>query len=81
MNSRLILTRRRALLLAGAGLTPWTRLFAGEFWDKKDPSQWTPDEKDKMLTKSPWAREVTAQATADRSSGGYPNGGGGYPGG
>jgi hypothetical protein len=88
MQGRLILTRRRALLLAGAGFTPWTRLFAGEFWDKKDPGQWTPDEKDRLLTKSPWAKEVTAQATRDpnqqsqypNSGGQYPNGGG-YPGG
>jgi len=88
MRSHIVLSRRRVLLLAGAGLTPWTRLFAGEFWDKKDPSQWTPDEKDRMLTKSPWAKEVTAQATADPNQqgqyGGYPGGGypgGGYPGG
>jgi hypothetical protein len=86
-----VLTRRRALLLAGAGFTPWTRLFAGEFWDKKEPGQWTPDEKDKMLTKSPWAKEVNAQASRDPNQqtqqypgGGYPGGGypgGGYPGG
>jgi len=90
-QSPYLFTRRRALLLAGAGLTPWMRLYAGEFWDKKDPSQWTPDEKDKLLTKSPWAKEVNAQATADPNQqgrypqgGGYPGGGypgGGYPGG
>jgi hypothetical protein len=88
MYTPLILTRRRVLLIAGAGLTPWSRLFAasGEFWDKKDPAQWTPDEKDKMLTKSPWAKEVSAEAPADYSQqpgSQYPNGGnpGGYPGG
>ncbi|MGO9261782.1 MAG: hypothetical protein ACLQU1_36600 [Bryobacteraceae bacterium] len=89
MDSPLILTRRRALLIAGTGLIPWTRLYAGEFWDKKDPAQWTPDEKDKMLTKSPWAKEVSAQATADPNqqqtqypnNGGYGYPGGGYPGG
>ncbi len=68
MQTPLIFSRRRALLIAGAGLTPWSLLFAGEFWDKKDPGQWTPDEKDLMLTKSPWAKQVTAQATADPES-------------
>jgi hypothetical protein len=91
MQRSFVLTRRRVLLLAGAGFTPWTRLFAGEFWDKKEPGQWTPDEKDKMLTKSPWAKEVNAQASRDPNQqtqqypgGGYPGGGypgGGYPGG
>ncbi len=87
-----MLTRRGALLLAGAGMASWGRLFASgpEFWNKKAPSEWTPEEIDKLLSKSPWAKEVTAQYApgegGDRQSGGgYPGGrgggGGGYPGG
>ncbi len=60
MDSPLILTRRRALLIAGTGLIPWTRLYAGEFWDKKDPAQWTPDEKDNQPS---WVQMYVISAT------------------
>jgi hypothetical protein len=78
-------TRRSVLLLAGAGLA-WA---SGEFWDKKAPADWSPEEVQRLLTKSPWAREVTARAAPGRGGyggapgggGGYPGGGGGYPGG
>ncbi|HLH19572.1 MAG TPA: hypothetical protein VKX45_20275 [Bryobacteraceae bacterium] len=80
----LVLTRRSMLLLAGAGLA-----WSAEYWEKKPPEQWTRDEIDQLLSKSPWAKQVSAQAPVDRSrsggnSGQYPGGGypgGGYPGG
>jgi hypothetical protein len=79
-----ILSRRSVLTLAGAGLVAWDSLYASssEFWNKKDPSQWTGEEIDRLTTKSPWAKAVTAQA----APGGYGQGqgspnGGGYPGG
>ncbi|HTQ54846.1 MAG TPA: hypothetical protein VMI94_10320 [Bryobacteraceae bacterium] len=94
------LTRRRALWLAtGAAVQPWLRLYAGssDFWNKKEPAEWSSDEIDKLLTKSPWSREVTvSSAAASRGygggtgdpgigggspGGGYPGAGGGYPGG
>lgn len=89
-ESPLLLTRRTLLFLAGAGLA-WPA--SGDFWNKKEPADWTPEEVDKLLSKSPWAKEVSA--TAARGQGGYgqgspnPNGGqypgggggGGYPGG
>jgi hypothetical protein len=74
-------TRRGVLALAaGAGAS---RLFAssGDFWNKKDPSEWNHDEVEQLTTKSPWAKEVSASAPYQ---GGYPGGGypgGGYPGG
>ena len=83
------LTRRNLLLLAGAGLTG-IRLNAasGDFWNKKPPSQWTTQEIDQLITKSPWAKEVKAQyapgeSPSSSNAGGYPGGsqGGGYPGG
>jgi hypothetical protein len=82
-----ILTRRGALLLAGSGIVSLGRLYAGDFWDKKPPSQWDADEIEKLLHKSPWAKEVTAQNAP--GEGGYGSGspgrrgqgGGGYPGG
>ena len=83
------LTRRGLLLLAsGAVAQSWFRLYAGEseFWNKKDPSQWSSDEIEKLKTKSPWAKSVTISLRQSSSGGngggvGYPGGGGGYPGG
>jgi len=84
----LSLTRRGALTLAGACLVSWKNLYAGEFWNKKDPSQWTGEEIDELTTKSPWAKSVTAQFAPGSNDdygqrgGGYPRGGGvGGPGG
>ena len=62
------------LLLAGNSLAFASR----EFWDAKPPSEWSSDEVDRLLTKSPWARDVSI---ADRGGpgglGGSPGGGGG----
>jgi hypothetical protein len=76
-----ILSRRSVLTLAGACLVSVDSLYAGEFWDKKDPSQWTGEEIDRLTTKSPWAKSVTAQGAPGQNGGygqGSPNGGG-YP--
>jgi hypothetical protein len=73
------LSRRSALTLAGACLVSWDNLYASEFWDKKDPSQWTGEEIDRLTTKSPWAKSVTAQYVPGSNNGGYGQGGGGYP--
>lgn len=73
-----ILSRRSALTLAGACLVPWKNLYATEFWNKKDPSQWTGEEIDQLTSKSPWAKYVTAQYAPGSNNGGYGQGGG-YP--
>jgi hypothetical protein len=83
-GSPLILSRRKLFALAGAGIAACAPLSAssGEFWEKKTPNEWTPEEIDKLVTKSPWAKEVTAQYAPGEGGGGYPNGGGnggGYP--
>jgi hypothetical protein len=72
-----MLTRRDLLTLAGAGVAGLGRLyaFASDFWDKKPPSEWTSDEITKLTTKSPWAKEVSAQM-AGGSGGGMGRGGG-----
>src|ERR1017187_525632 len=84
----LILSRRNVLMLMG-GLAVWRPLNAtsSEFWNKKAPGDWSPEEIDKLITKSPWAREASAQGAApgrsgspNGSPGGSPNGTG-YPGG
>jgi hypothetical protein len=66
-------------------------LLGGESWRDKEPSQWTADEVNQVLTKSPWAREVTAsfnrsgmqegrgEGRGGGMGGGGPMGGGGGP--
>ena len=88
MPQALPLSRRQVLLLAAGAGVPWFRLYASdaEFWNKKDPSEWSREEIDKLTNKSPWAKEVSASTPqyTDPSGGGtgYPSGGGtGYPGG
>jgi hypothetical protein len=77
------ITRRGVFaLVAGASAS---RLFAAsDFWNKKDPKDWTRDDIERLTTNSPWAKPVTAQMDPNRdgtySSGspqGYPGGGGG----
>lgn len=66
---------------------------ATEVWNIKDSSIWTDAEANSILNKSPWAKQVKAQAgqggqaqrggrgMGRRGGMGYPGGGGGYPGG
>jgi hypothetical protein len=89
------LTRRGVLLLASsAAAQSWFRLYAGssDFWNKKEPAEWSAEEIDKLVTKSPWAKEITVSSTSlsrgygggvgDPGVGGGGTGGGaGYPGG
>jgi hypothetical protein len=65
------LSRRNLILLAGAGLvTNWAHSslaygYAGnkDFWESKDPADWSAEEIAKLLTKSPWAKSVSAERT------------------
>ncbi len=52
------MTRRTALLVGLAGTTAWSYP-AKEFWNEKKPADWTPDEVELLLNKSPWAKEAT----------------------
>jgi hypothetical protein len=98
MLQNLGLSRRGLLMLAGgAAAQSRLRLYAGgsDFWNKKEPAEWSSDEIDRLVTKSPWAKEVNAASSAVSrpysgnsgsdpgvgGGGGYPGGGGGYPGG
>jgi hypothetical protein len=61
-------------------------LLAGDFWRDKEPAQWSSDEVSQMLTKSPWARQVSASPNQSGDSqdsgrgGGMGRGGGGWGG-
>jgi hypothetical protein len=60
-------------------------LFAADFWKTKDYTQWSSEEVTKVLTDSPWAKEITVssgQQNQQRRGGGRRGGmGGGFPGG
>jgi hypothetical protein len=84
------LNRRGVLrLAAGAGFTGLSRLhaFSSDFWNKRDPGEWTPTEIDDLTNKSPWAKEVSVSAPSQGGGGGraglgFPGlGGGGLGGG
>lgn len=62
-----MITRRRAIL--GIGFVPSFAAWGfapGEFWDDKQPSEWSEKEVQRMLTKSPWAKEVNLEVTGGR---------------
>jgi hypothetical protein len=56
------LSRRSILLLP---LSAWA---SSHFWDKDDPSTWTADEITQLTTKSPWAKEATAELKSNDSN-------------
>src|ERR1700685_2498662 len=51
------MTRREILMLPFAAM-PLLASPANEFWNEKKPEDWTKDEVQEMLTKSPWAKEA-----------------------
>jgi hypothetical protein len=59
--SNAALSRRELLILALAA-----RLHASDsdFWNKKPPTDWTPEEIDRLLKDSPWAKEITPTYTS-----------------
>ena len=77
------LTRRGVLMLsAGVAVANFCRLhaFSSDFWNKKEPSQWSSEEIEQLTAKSPWAKETTAQYSQQGNGGGLgggPGGGGG----
>jgi hypothetical protein len=50
---------RRSLLFFAAGAWAFA---AREFWETKDPAEWSSDELARFLTKSPWARPTSAES-------------------
>ena len=44
-------------------------LAGGDFWQEKDPSQWTGADAAAMLTNSPWAKKVTLERAGPRPPG------------
>src|SRR4051812_1909623 len=50
------------------GLTPLL-LLAGDFWQDKEPSDWTGKDVKRMLTKSPWAKDASVSGGMNEISG------------
>ncbi len=70
--------RIHIVFLCFAGLLMATVVFAQEAWMKKDFTQWNSDDVKKILTSSPWAKDVTIGTSAPNTNGGEA---GGNPGG
>lgn len=60
-------------------------LIADDFWNKKQPDQWSAEEVQRLLSNSPWATQAKVSFESAGSREGSPEGrqggGGGYPGG
>ncbi|MGH9664856.1 MAG: hypothetical protein ACRD9L_10575 [Bryobacteraceae bacterium] len=56
-------------------------LFAADVWKTKDPSAWTSEDVQKVLTDSPWAKAVAVKMEGSGQGGGMGRGGGGTWGG
>jgi hypothetical protein len=57
---------KKSILLALLVLLGSAGLRAADFWEKKEYKQWKPKDVHKMLTKSPWAQNVSLDATRMR---------------
>jgi hypothetical protein len=55
---------RRELLAAVLSALP-LRARNSDFWNEKDPSKWSERDIDRLLTKSPWSKEVTVLVPID----------------
>ena len=65
-------TRRSVLkLAAGASVSAWFRLYGAgpDFWNKKPPADWSADEIQRLTTRSPWAKQVTARSSRSEEGG------------
>lgn len=67
--------RFAAALPVATGAIPVWAFASKDFWETKPSSDWNSEEVDKMITKSPWAKD--ASVTSGNRMGGPGNGGGG----
>jgi hypothetical protein len=59
-NTGMVLKRRDWMVLVATGVFG-IRLYGADtdFWNKKGPSEWTDDEIQRLLSKSPWAKQAS----------------------
>ena len=53
-----MMTRREAVLI-GCGLSAASAAWAKDFWNDTKPADWTDDEIQQLLNKSPWAKDAS----------------------
>jgi hypothetical protein len=63
---------KRIILLCLGGLIVASVALAEDFWVKKEYMQWSDDEVKKILTDSPWAKDITISAPMAALGGGAP---------
>jgi len=55
-----MMTRREAILMsAGLGAAAVSAAATKDFWNEKQPAEWTDEEIQQMLTRSPWAKSAS----------------------
>ena len=61
-----VFSRRDLLISAMGGAALSGRLYASDsdFWNRKPPTDWTPEEIARLLTDSPWAKRITPVYTS-----------------
>jgi hypothetical protein len=61
------MTRRniiKALGASGFALSELASAYAkADFWDKQQPEEWSPEERNELVTDSPWAKQVRADTS------------------
>jgi hypothetical protein len=67
-----MITRRAAV-----SLLPAVGLYASDFWREKEPSAWSDKDAEKLLNRSPWAKEMSVEVAGGPSPLGPPPSGGG----
>ena len=72
--------RTRNAVIAVAVSAPLL-MWGADFWQQKEPSEWTAKEMTRLLTKSPWAKDAGTNFNPDRMRGMGGGGGMGGPGG
>jgi hypothetical protein len=74
---------RGTLSSAAATIVFPAKAAKGEFWNDKQPDAWSASEIEKLLSRSPWAKEADVDLDLDGFAGGPPGGDppGGFPGG
>src|ERR1039457_966547 len=82
MITRRLLIRGALSSAAAAFIIP-ARAAKGEFWNDKQADAWSASEIEKLLSRSPWAKEADVDLDLDGFAGAPPDGGppGGFPGG
>src|SRR5665213_2401202 len=70
MLSRRNLLRHAAAGTSGIAFSALDAFGASDFWNKKDPAEWSEKERDDLKTKSPWAKKVHGEGGGGRRGGG-----------